>query len=840
MRFEYPLELIAIPILMGLLYYFTRRKSMVSFCLRSLVIILLVFMVAGFKVKAQPQNTFRIYLIDDSASIFLDNDKLLASIKDNIKQLGGDDESRILYLNPTDDKTVTNIEKGLLAARSLFPAGYLKEIFLFSDGNQTEGDVRNVIPILNQEGITLYTIPIGPKEVVDVKIDSVDAPKFVRAGQPIELKCRVSGTINTKASIEILGNGNLIKEVDGISLLRDQDNLVAITLPAQTEPVLTYRVIVSIPGLKEIKMENNSWKAVVQKTGKPKVAYVSEAKNISSRMIPSVIKSNNDFNIQVIRFPTLIWGSEHGITSMIGVIPFAELYDVVILDNVSLAKQGNYEDIQSSMKSFVSNGGGLLAIGGQDSFGLGNYQNSELEKLLPVYASPPEDLSIVVILDASGSMDEFPDVMAGNTKFVEASAALWDSVSLLTKTDRLEVVVFNQGYETILPLNPAGGNTAELKGKLLKVNPTGPTAIIPPLQKAMATLSNTSSAKKHIILLSDGYSTTNEPVDGFKRMADKLSQNNITVSVIATGERVNEETLKALTNDGKLGKIYRIDSKDKDSLTRNLKEDLSVSKEFSRQADNLPVNIHVKGDVLKGLESIPPISGYNRTALKTNARLVASVGDKEPLMADWQYGLGRVMVLTSSLDSQWTDGWRKWDGLGQMVTQALRYLTADTGNNQLTDVITEELADGRIKLIMKAPDNMELIAQFEPLGEGAHARSIRLAQVAMGKYETILPFQKDEVVISIFSQKEGGKQLLGRIPLVRQYPNEWRRFAPDRGFLMDIAEPTGGRLLTSDEFIKGGGQSVIKNKSEPAYRHINAILILAVLGIFLADLLIRK
>ena len=857
LKFEYPLVLLAIPLAIGLLYYFTKPKSIISFCLRCVIIILLGLVLAGFRIKAPPQNLCRIYLIDDSASIFLDKDRLLASINENIKQVGRGDLTRILYLNPTDDKTVTNIEKGLLSAKASFPSGYRKEIFLFSDGNETAGDVKNAIPYLKQEGIALYTIPIGPKEVVDIKIDSVDAPKFVRAGQPIELKCRLSSTINTTAGIKILGNGELIKRLDGISLLKNQDNLIVITLPTQSEPVLTYRVIVSVQGLNEIAMENNSGIVVVQKVGKPKIAYVSEAENLSLRTIPLIIKSNNDFDIQVIKLPTFITSLDDFVLKVGGEIPFDRLYDVIILDDVSLAKKGNYENIQSSMKSFAANGGGLLVVGGQNSFGLGNYQNSELEKILPVYASPPEDLAVVMILDASGSMDEFPDVMAGNTKFVEAAKALWDSVSLLSKIDRLEVMVFNQGYETILPLQSADNIISKLKERILKVKPTGPTAILPPLQKAMATLSSVSSAKKHIILLSDGHSTTNELPDGFKQIADKLGQNNITISVIATGEHINEETLKALTGNETNGKIYRLKGKGRDELASNLKQDLSVNKEFYRASKDLPVNIHIKDDVLKGIDNIPPISGYNRTTLKPNARLVASVGDKEPLMADWQYGLGKVMVLATSLDSHWMGSWNKWEGLGQMVTQALRYLTADIDQNRLSDISTDVLADGRIKLLVESPDNLQLDAQVDPqgylqghpqghpVGESLSAgvtdtKTIRLAQVAAGRYEAILPAQKEGGVISVFSQKEGSKQLLGRVPVVAQYAREWRRFTPDMGLLRNLAESTGGKLLTADEFTKGDTLSAVNGKSEPTYRNINAILILAALGIFLMDLLIRR
>ncbi|MBI5779742.1 MAG: VWA domain-containing protein [Planctomycetes bacterium] len=775
---------------------------------------------SGFRIKAQPQNLCRIYLIDDSASVFLDNDKLLASINANIKQLGRNDVSRILYLTSTD-KTVTNIEKAILSAKGSFPAGYRKEILLFSDGNETEGDARKVIPYLKQEGITLYTIPIGPNEIVDIKIDSVEAPKFVREGQPIELKCRISSTVNTMVDIQVYSNGKLIGEADRISLLKDQDNLVVVNLQAQAEPIQYYEINVSSRELHEIVVENNTRQEVIQKIGKPKVLYFPSImiSNPVHRMIPRIIGSDNAFELKI------------------GDIPNAfKLYDIIIIDNLHF---NEIPFVKEVIIPFVSNGGGLLIVGGQNSFGLGNYQNSEFEKILPVYATPPEDLSLVVILDASGSMDEISGV-AGKNKFQVASEALESFAALLSKIDRLEVMAFNQGYETILPFQNADDIVSKLKDGIARVRPTGPTAILPPLQRAINTLSNSPSAKRHIILLSDGHSTTNEALDGFKQMADKLRQNNITISVIATGGNINEETLKALTKEGGGGKIYRLNSKDKDSLAVNLKEDLSAHKGFYREAESLVVSALIKDDILKGIGNIPQISGYNRTALKPNSRLAASVLGGEPIIADWQYGLGRVMVLTTSLDSKWTVRWDKWNGLGQMITQSLRYLTADIGQNQLFDISTEVLADGSIKLVVKAPDNLQLDAQVEPLTEMAtDIQTVRILQVAIGKYEAILPSQEG-IVISVFYQKEGSKQLLGRVPVVAQYASEWRRFTPDMGFLRNIAGSTGGKLFTADEFIKGATLNAINNKSETSYRNISAILILAALGVFLADLLIRR
>ncbi|MFH1230128.1 MAG: VWA domain-containing protein [Planctomycetota bacterium] len=886
-RFELPLLLLLIPLLIVVLYYFTKPKNLVSFGLRALIIILLVLIVAGFQIKTPPQNLCRIYIIDDTQSIFLDAGKLIGVIKEDIKHLDNSDMVGIIrfagglvqchspvktnkvdltmFLEQSESSKIygTNIESALLLAQGLFPSGYYKQIFLFSDGNETEGDAKKVMPILKQENITLYTIPIGPKEVQDIKITYLEMPKIVRENQPIELKCRISSTNNTTADIQVQRAGKLIKEIRKITLLANQDNSVVITLPPQTEPIMHYEIKVAAHGINEITTENNYGRAVVQKTGKPKILYLSNAENLSQRTIPRIIKSNQDFEIEIVSASNLKSDDK---------IPFIRLYDCLIIDNLSL------KSIPNEIKSFVSNGGGLLVVGGQNSFGLGGYQNSVFEEILPVWATPPEDLSVVIILDASGSMDE-PSGITGKNKFQIASTALEDSLSLLSKTDRLEVIAFNQGYETIMPLKPVGESISQLNDKLRNVKPTGPTAIIPPIQEAITTLTNVSSypvrkntsedkdisdklkhkrelsnglgstakvatsSKKHIILLSDGHSTTNESLDSFHQTAEKLKQNNITISVIATGENINEQTLNALTKNETLGKVYRLNGKETDELTKNLRQDLSVSKEFYRETDSLPVQAHIREDILKGIDNLPPISGYNRTTLKPNARLVASVSkDKEVLIADWNYGLGKAMVLNTSLDSKWMGEWGKWGSLAQLVTQGLRYITtALSKENTPTKVAIEQLSNGAIKLTIDIPtDSLNLFAQIEPLFTtiSTNIIPVKIPQIAVGKYEVILGANnKDDFIISVFSESDNNRQLISKIPVVMQYPKVWQKFKPVIVFLRYLAESTDGKLITAVALRSEKIRNINQDNSK-TYHRINTILIILSLVLFIADLAI--
>jgi hypothetical protein len=851
MKFEYPLVLLVIPILIGLLYYLLKPKSLISFVLRSLILIFLIFILAGLEIKTKPPNLCRIYVIDDTQSIFLDTEKLMGVIKENIKQLNNNDLVGVIrfakgfvqchspvetdkidltmFLEQSESNKIygTNIESAIVLAQGLFSPDCYKQIFLFSDGNETEGDAKAVIPFLKEKNISLYTIPIGPQEVRDIKIDYVEAPKIVRENQPIDLKCRIFTTNNTTANVQVYRDTVLIRELKEITLLKNQDNAIVVNLPFQTAPVQIYKVRVVSDEFNEITTENNYWRAVVQKIGKPKILYLSDAENLSQRTIPRIINSNQDFEIEIISSSNLKSDDK---------MPFIRLYDCLITDDLPL------QSIPNEIKSFVSNGGGLFVIGGQNSFGLGGYQNSVFEGILPVWATPSEDLAVVIILDASGSMDELSGVV-GKTKFQVASDALENAIALLGKTDRLEIITFNQGFEITLPLQPLEQNVSLLKAKLSEIKPTGPTAIIPPIQKAITTLTNISSAKKHIILLSDGHSTTNEPLDNFKQIAEKLKQNNITISAIATGEHINEETLKALTKNETLGKVYRLSGKEADKITKNLRQDLSVSKEFYRESDSLPVQAQIKDDILKSIDNVPPISGYNRTTLKPNARLVVSVSkDNEVLIADWHYGLGKVMVLNTSLDSKWMGEWEKWESLAQLVTQGLRYITpALSKENTPTKITTEQLLDGAIKLMIEIPTNsLNLFAQIEPLFSSSitNTTPVKIPQVAVGKYEVILDVNnKDDFIISVFSDVDNTRQLITKVPVVMQYPKEWQKFTPDTVFLRNLAESTGGSLITADTLRNEKISKIIQDTSK-TYHRIDILLTILVLVLFIVDLVV--
>src|SRR5690606_34963768 len=93
-----------------------------------------------------------------------------------------------------------------------------------------------------------------------------------------------------------------------------------------------------------------------------------------------------------------------------------QAFDLVVLQNVPV--EAVPERAQRALADYVRDlGGGLVLIGGPDSFGPGGWNGTPVADVLPVRLDLPEEIiepeaAIVFVLDASGSMSQ--GVMGGS------------------------------------------------------------------------------------------------------------------------------------------------------------------------------------------------------------------------------------------------------------------------------------------------------------------------------------------------------------------------------------------------------------------------------------------
>jgi hypothetical protein len=85
---------------------------------------------------------------------------------------------------------------------------------------------------------------------------------------------------------------------------------------------------------------------------------------------------------------------------------------------------------------------------------------------------------------------------------------------------------------------------------------------------------------------------------------------------------------------------------------------------------------------IRGLSEAPQLHGYNAVTERDTAQMTLVAPGGDPILVQWQYGLGRAAAWTSDLKGQWARDWVVWSGFGRFAAGLIE------------DLITAPLAEG--------------------------------------------------------------------------------------------------------------------------------------------------
>jgi hypothetical protein len=235
--------------------------------------------------------------------------------------------------------------------------------------------------------------------------------------------------------------------------------------------------------------------------------------------------------------------------------------------------------------------------------------------------------------------------------------------------------------------------------------------------------------------------------------------------------------------------------------------------------------------------------------------ITAQTHQGDPLLAQWQHGLGRSVVFTSDATSRWSAPWTGWSGFQSFWEQHVRWAMRPTGNANL-NVITQVDGD-RTRVIVEALD-----ASGEPLNFAAFrgrvvapdgtSAPVDLRMTAPGRYEGSAPTDgagvhtinlQYDTAGSLQATPGSREQLADRgsvqAAIVKPPAAERRTLTSNAALLQRVAQATGGRVLTGDATV----DDLFSRESMPralASRSIWLPLALLALGVFLTDVAIRR
>ncbi len=687
-------------------------------------------------------------------------------------------DREILPVRSVVDPSATELAAALRSAAALLPTAGSRRVVLMSDMSDTGGEVTAAARELAREGVTVDVVVLETSLGADVLVDAVELPGLVRVGDVVEATVRVRSDRAGRAQLRIsAGDYEEWREIE----LRPGVNRVEVAAPIDYVGVGRggpLAVEAQVLADWDRRPENNRAVGITRVEGPARIAVVeSPTRRGEGAQLQSALGASG-FNVR----------------RLVGIPSAGALaeYDGVVLVNARISTAEEAERLASYVEDF---GRGLVVVGGDRSFGMGDYHLTPLEAVLPV-SSDPDDLlrrqpvAEVLALDTSGSMGSCHcggnsvRIEGGTPKTAIAQAGASQAIEALTSADQVGVLAFSSGFDWTIPFGPrpdAESTTAALSS----LTPEGDTEIRPALAEALRVLSGVEGSLRHIVLFTDGWDP-NEA--GLLPLARQIADEGVTLSVLGTGEGPGA-TLERMAQLGG-GRYYP-------GADLNLVPEIFVE-ETLLVADNLVregVFYPVRGTptpVIDGLVSSPPLLGYVATKAKGTATVSLEVGASHPLLASWQRGLGRVTVWTSDATSRWGAEWVEWTGYAPFWGKLVRDTLSPPAEEEVSVAVRGGELDIRVER-SNLPTGASGIARVR--GPEGEIWTVPLRRVAADAFEGSGPATRAGAywVSAVITTSEGGSTV-SSAGAVSTYQEEFSFLPPDPTLAVEVAETTGGRV----------------------------------------------
>lgn len=676
-------------------------------------------------------------------------------------------------LSSTPGPHWSNLASGLRLAGALVPESSRKRIVLFSDGRENLGDALAEAANLAARGIRIDVVSLKAERSQDVLIDNLSVPGRLFEGENFQVTVSLRSNINTTAILRLFADRSHMAE-ERVELTPGE-NRFAFKAKASGPGFHTYRATIEAEG--DGLGENNQAAAISRVEGVPSVLLVQRTEEDGATLASALRAAG--LKVET-RPPALIPPTLDELRS----------FSSVVLINVPAMDVA--DKTMAAMESYVRDlGGGLVMIGGEESFGLGGYFKTPIEKALPVYmdlrgkAEIPT-VGLVLVIDKSGSMG---GGAYGTSKMELAKEAAIRATEIMSARDQIGVVGFDHAAGWVSPLALLT-DPKKVQDDIGTLRPDGGTNIYPGVEMAYQALLNVDTKIKHIILLTDGMSAEG---GDYLALSEEMKKNKITMSAVAVGADSDTGLLEKLAKWGN-GRYYFTD--DVESIPKIFaKETILATRTYIVEKDFTP-GVASPSPVLRGLDGVRDLMGYVATSPKEAAEVVLAAPNGDPVLAQWQYGLGRSIAWTSDVKGRWAGPWIGTPELAALWANIISWIQppADPG-----DLLVETRFEGGTGIITaEVPGAVgSLPTRATIVDPDLGTREIELKATAPGQYEARFPARSPGAyLISLRQERPGKGQVQVGTGLVVPYSPEYRQMASGQPLLENLARQTGGEVIT--------------------------------------------
>ncbi|OPY50490.1 MAG: hypothetical protein A4E49_02708 [Methanosaeta sp. PtaU1.Bin112] len=487
-----------------------------------------------------------------------------------------------------------------------------------------------------------------------------------------------------------------------------------------------------------------------------------------------------------------------------------EGYKAVVLDDI------RYNSHLDELKSYVREGGGLVVVGGEDSYEHGGYRNSSLEEILPVRSLPSifeGGKTLIFVMDISFSL--LTTRTADGTPLLDYEKAL--AVELLKSPHfqdyKVGLIVFGtRAYDVQDPV-PLSRAESVLRERIMSLAPTGTenSYMDSGLQLAWDML-NASGGQGELVVLSDG-NLYNYP-EVVTHSIDLLHQMNLTTRLVQVqafpGATGRFDYLAAQTGSDFSAFVYP------DSLTTTMQEPPPETRPEESTPAGYAVSVVNKNHYITAdLNLNATVAGFNDVTPRPGAQRLAALPDGKPVLTVWRYGLGRVAALTVDDGSAWA---------GNLYASPSSQLISSTVNWAVGDPRPQEDRVEADDGWMGSPLSITINSHARPSFPEADVEKVG-----------------DNRYVATFIPNSTGIYYIGNYGLAVNYPREYR----DIGFNPEFSRmimTNGGKVFSEDE----AREKLVVEASRVSQRTVQErtsrrdILLLIAMLIFLTEIIYRK
>ncbi|MDO4584402.1 MAG: VWA domain-containing protein [Planctomycetia bacterium] len=613
-------------------------------------------------------------------------------------------------LEASPDPSATDLSAVLAASVAMTPEDYVPEVVLYTDGTYNRGlEPRWMgnVPLR-----VVRHAPAGANGKAETWIERIEAPTSAFSGEVVAVEAFFQATEAVgEWNAELLRNGESVEtqtvvfEEAGVRGVCFQ----ATAKPKSEESLVEWEVVLHLRAEQNQMTENDRLTMVTQIVPPRRILLVERSPQLGARLA-DVLKK--EFLEVQSCLPEEVPQNLEGLKA----------YDLLILANTPVSRIP--VGVLKAIEAYVTQwGGGLLVVGGNQSFTAGGYHATPMERILPVICleegkTQREGLGLVLVVDRSESMKR------GNAIEL-AREAVKRALDVLGPQDQVGVLVFADTSGWVVPIcSLTQENKKQAFENIDKIRAVSVTNMGPALEKAFRALQEMSAVRKHLIVMTDGISNP----DHFGALAEKFHQAGVTLSTIALGNEAEPNVLADMATIGK-GKAYRCT--DPESLPQIFTAETASAAQIGvvegqtpvRQISSLPAFLHFD------FTQVPPLLGYVQTRAKIGSRTIFETASGSPLLCWWNCGRGKVVAFTSGVESHWMETWSTgWKDFGRfwgrLVNHAIR---------KETDGFQVRLAfqgDG-MNVLLQVPSGKELAENPQWTLEG-ESRSLK--PVAPGVY----------------------------------------------------------------------------------------------------------